>query len=91
MDQGEHLHVRLAGDGGGLADGGVAGLGGALDVLLGEAGVVDQQLGVGGGGHGGRAGRGVAGDDDGAARPARADHVLGADGPGCALHLLPAL
>ena len=48
VDQGEHLHVGLAGDRGGLADGRVAGVGGALGLLLGEAGVVDQQLGVGG-------------------------------------------
>ena len=82
VDQGEHLHVGLAGDRGGLADGRVAGFGGALDLLLGEAGVVDQQLGVGGGGHGRRAGRGVAGDDDRAARARLGpDHLLGR-GPG---------
>ena len=69
VDEGEHLDVRLGGDRGRLADGRVAGFGGALGVLLGEAGVVDEQVGVGGGGDRRRRGRGVAGDHDRAARP----------------------
>ena len=47
VDEGEHRHVGLGGDRGGLADRRVAGFGGALGLLLGEAGVVDEELGVG--------------------------------------------
>src|SRR3954451_352673 len=47
VDQREHLYVGLAGDGGGLAHGRVAGVGGSLHLLLGEAGVMDEEVGVG--------------------------------------------
>ena len=46
VDQGEQPHARLPGQLGRLAGGGVAGLGGALGLLVGEARVVDEQLGL---------------------------------------------
>ncbi len=91
MDEGEQLDVRLGGDRGRLAHRRVAGLGGALGVLLGEAGVVDEQVGVGGGGDRLRRGRGVAADHDRAAVPARPHHLLGPHRPRRPLDLLPAL
>ena len=69
VDEGEHLHLGLAGDRRRLADGRVAGVERALGLLLGEAGVVDEQLGAPGRLDGRPARRGVAGDHD---RPARA-------------------
>ena len=68
VDQGQQLDVGLAGDRGGLGEGPVPGFGGALDLLLGKAGVVDQQLGVGGSGDRRRRGSGVASEDDRAAQ-----------------------
>src|SRR3954470_15234828 len=60
VDEGEQLYVCLGGDGGGLADGRGAGIGGPLGLLLGERGVVDEQVGVGRGRDGGWARRRVA-------------------------------
>ena len=69
VDQREQLHVGLRRHRRRLADGRVPGFGRPLDLLLGEAGVVDQQLGVGGGGDRRRRGGGVAGEDNRCARP----------------------
>ena len=91
MDQGQHLHPGLARHGGGLANGGMARVGGALRLLFGEAGVVDEQLGAAGGLGRRLARRGVAGDDHGAAGARLPHHVLGADRAGSPLDLLAAL
>src|SRR3954463_11357972 len=91
VDEGEQLHVGLGGDGGCLPDGRVAGFRRALDLLLGEGGVVNQQVGVGGRGDGGGARRGVAGDRERAARPARPHHPVGSDGSGFTLDRLASL
>ena len=52
---------------------------GALGLLLGEAGVVDEQLGAAGGLDGRLAGAGVAGDRDRPARAGLPHHLLGPD------------
>ena len=49
VDDGEHLDLGLAGDDRGLARRRVPGFGGSLRLLVGEAPVVDQQLGAVGG------------------------------------------
>jgi hypothetical protein len=69
----------------------VPGFGGALDLLLGEAGIVDQQLGVGSGGDRRWRGRGVAGDHDRASGSRRAHHLLRRHGAVGALDYLPPL
>src|SRR4029077_3830413 len=81
MDQGQELDFGLAGYSGGLADGGVAGVGGALGLLLGEAGVVDEQLPSLAGLTRRPAGSRVAGDDDRAAGARLAHHRAGLDRP----------
>src|SRR4051812_3729808 len=91
VDEGEQLHVGLGGDGGCLPDGRVAGFRRALDLLLGEGGVVNQQVGVGGRGDGGGARRGGAGDRERAARPGRAHHPGGGDGARLPLRRLASL
>src|SRR6476620_4011100 len=77
VDEGEQLYVGLVGDGGGLGDGRVAGLGGALDLRLGEGGVVDQEVGVGCGGDGRGAGGVVPVNHDRGPGPPRAHHRVG--------------
>ena len=77
VDEGEHLHPRLAGDRRRLADGRVAGFERPLDLLLGEAGVVDQQLGAARRLRPSPAGAGVAGDHDRPPGSGLAHHLLG--------------
>ena len=79
MHGGEHLRLGVAGDGRGLDDRRVVGVEGAARLLLGEARVVDEQLGAGGRRHRCVARPGVAGDRHRAARPLRADHGGGLD------------
>ena len=91
MDEGEHLHPGLAGDRGRLADSRVAGVERALGLLLGEAGVVDEELGAPRRLDRRLTGAGVAGDDD---RPPGRDSPTtcsGPDRPGGALHPLASL
>ena len=91
MDRGEHLHLGIAGDGGGLADGRVAGRERALGLLLGEAGVVNEEVRPAGGLDRCRRGAGVAGDRDRPPGAALPHHLLRRDRPGGALDRLTSL
>ena len=91
VDEGQHLHVRLGGDGGCLADGRVAGFGGPLRPLprrrrsRGPAARRRQRP------RPCSARRGVAGDHDGAAGAAGTHHLARAHRALRTLDLVPAL
>ena len=79
MNQGQELHLRLPRQLRGLPRRRVAGLGRPLELVVGEAPIVHQQLGLVGGHPGHLARRGVPGDHDLAAPAGLAHHLLGAN------------
>ena len=92
MDEGQQFDAGVAGDLRRLARRRVPGGGGALALLVGEARVVDEQLGAVGGGERRAAGCRVAGDDDPPPAPRLPYHLPRAhDRSVRSLHLLSAL
>ena len=87
MDEREHPHLRLGGQLCGLAGSRVARLVRSLGFLVGEARLVDEELGLVRGHERELAGLGVAGDDDLAPAAGLADHLRGLD----AVHALARL
>src|SRR6056297_2436461 len=81
MRQREPMYPRRRGEFAGLPPGGVFGLTGASGVIVGEGGIVDQQIRVGGDRLGGRRRAGVAGVDEPASGSGVADNLLGVDHP----------
>ena len=90
VDEGEQADVGVGGELGRLPGGRVPGLGRALDLLLGKARVVDEQLRPVGGDPGHLAGRGVAADDELAPGARLAHHLARVDRAGAALDALAA-
>ena len=79
MNQGQELDARLPRQLRGLPGGRVAGLDRSLELVVGEAPIVDEQLGLVGGHPGHLARRGVPGDHDLTAPAWLAHHLLGAN------------